>query len=110
MFFFSSRRRHTRLVSDWSTGKDSWLVANFDPSVNKEQQAPLLDILTQLYSAIPFQKKAVSNSAFSCDVDTKIGVAHAKMADGKAEDVLEREAWNKAGEDMVMAHLTSRIA
>jgi hypothetical protein len=71
------------LGSDWSTGKDSWLVVNFDPSVSKEQQAALLDILTQLYAAIPFQKKAVSNTAFSWDVDTNTGMAHAKMADGK---------------------------
>lgn len=93
------------LGSDWSTGKDSWLVANFDPSVSKEQQAALLDILTQLYSAIPFQKKAVSNTAFSWDVDTKTGVAHAKMADGKGEVVLERVAGNKAGEEVVMHNL-----
>jgi hypothetical protein len=78
------------LGSDWSTGKDSWLVMNFDPSVSKEQQAALSDILTQLYSAIPFQKKAVSNTAFSWDVDTKTGVAHAKMSDGTGEVTLER--------------------
>jgi len=93
------------LGSDWSTGKDSWLVANFDPSVSKEQQAALLDILTQLYSAIPFQKKAVTNTAFSWDVDTKTGVAHAKMADGKGEVVLERVAGNKPGEEVVMRNL-----
>jgi hypothetical protein len=93
------------LGSDWSTGKDSWLVANFDPSVSKEQQAALLDILTQLYSAIPFQKKAVSNTAFSWDVDTKTGVAHAKMADGKGEVLLERVAGNKPGEEVVMRNL-----
>jgi hypothetical protein len=93
------------LGSDWSTGKDSWLVANFDPSVSKEQQAALLDILTQLYSAIPFQKKAVSNTAFSWDVDTKTGVAQAKMADGKGEVVLERVAGNKPGEEVVMGNL-----
>jgi hypothetical protein len=93
------------LGSDWSTGKDSWLVANFDPSVSKEQQAALLDVLSQLYSAIPFQKKAVSNTAFSWDVDTKSGVAHAKMADGKGEVVLERVAGNKAGEEVVMRNL-----
>jgi hypothetical protein len=93
------------LGSDWSTGKDSWLVANFDPSVSKEQQAALLDILTQLYSAIPFQKKAVSNTAFTWDVDTNAGVAHAKMADGKGEVVLERVAGNKAGEEVVMHNL-----
>ena len=28
----------TDLGSEWSTGKDSWLVVNFDPSVGKEQQ------------------------------------------------------------------------
>jgi hypothetical protein len=69
------------LGSDWSTGKDSWLVVNFDPSVSKEQQAALGDILPQLYAAIPFQQKAVSNTAFSWDVDTKTGIAHAKMSD-----------------------------
>src|SRR5258708_26287699 len=35
----------TDLGSDWSTGKDSWLVVNFDPSVSKQQQAALADIL-----------------------------------------------------------------
>src|SRR2546422_9864199 len=66
------------LGSDWSTGKDSWLVMNFDPSVSKEQQAALGDILGQLYP-IPWQKKAVDTAAFSWNVDTKTGVAHAKM-------------------------------
>jgi hypothetical protein len=93
------------LGSDWSTGKDSWLVANFDPSDSKEQEAALLDVLTQLYSAIPFQKKGVSHTAFSWDVDTKTGVAHAKMADGKGEVVLERVAGNKPGEEVVMRNL-----
>jgi hypothetical protein len=48
----------TDLGSDWSTGKDSWLVVNFDPSVSKEQQAALADILGQVYP-IPWQKKGV---------------------------------------------------
>src|SRR5260221_9387194 len=51
------------LGSDWSTGKDSWLVVNFDPSVTKEQQGALADILGQLYP-IPWQKKAVQTLAF----------------------------------------------
>ena len=93
------------LGSDWSTGKDSWLVANFDPSVSKEQEAALLDVLTQLYSAIPFRKKGVSHTAFSWEVDTKSGVAHAKMADGKGEVVLERVAGSKPGEEVVMHNL-----
>src|SRR5882724_316705 len=41
------------LGSDWSTGKDSCLVMNFDPAVSKEQQAALGDILPQVYAAIP---------------------------------------------------------
>jgi hypothetical protein len=93
------------LGSDWSTGKDSWVVVNFDPSVNKEQQAALLDVVTQLYSAIPFQKKGVSHTAFSWDVNTKSGIAQAKMEDGKGEVVLERVAGDKAGEEVVVHNL-----
>jgi hypothetical protein len=93
------------LGSDWSTGKDSWLVVNFDPSVSKEQQAALLDILTQLYSAIPFQKKAVSNTAFLWDVDTKTGVAHAKMSDGKGEVILERVKGDSPNHEVVIHNL-----
>ena len=32
----------TDLGSDWSTGKDSWLVVNFDPSVSKDNKAQWL--------------------------------------------------------------------
>src|SRR5205814_10586180 len=66
------------LGSDWSTGKDSWLVVNFDPSVTKEQQAALADVLGQLYP-ISWQKKAVQTASFSWSVDSKTCVAHAKM-------------------------------
>jgi hypothetical protein len=93
------------LGSDWSTGKDSWLVMNFDPSVTKEQQAALADILSQLYSAIPFQKKAVSNTAFSWDVDTKTGVAHAKMSDGKGEVTLERVKGDSPNHEVAIHNL-----
>src|ERR1700726_436835 len=43
------------LGSDWSTGKDSWLVVNFDPSVGKEQQAALGNLPGQLFRP-PWQK------------------------------------------------------
>src|SRR5258708_5024246 len=79
------------LGSDWSTGKDSWIVMNFDPSVSKEQQAALTDILTQLYSAIPFQKKAVSNTAFSWDVDSKTGVAPPHKKHDQGGDLTEED-------------------
>lgn len=93
------------LGSDWSTGKDSWLVLNFDPSVSKEQEEALGDILTQLYSAIPFQQKAVSHTAFSWDVDTKTGAAHTKMSDGKGEVILERVKGDNSDQEVVIHNL-----
>jgi hypothetical protein len=92
------------LGSDWSTGKDSWMVMTFDPSVSKEQQAAMGDILGQLYP-IPWQKKAVQTSAFSWDVDTKTGVAHAKMNNDKAEVILERVAGDKPDREVVVHNL-----
>jgi hypothetical protein len=94
----------TDLGSDWSTGKDSWLVVNFDPSVSKEQQAALADILGQLYP-IPWQKKGVDTAAFSWNVDTKAGVAHAKMDSGKAEVLLERVKGDNPSQEVVVNNL-----
>ena len=94
----------TDLGSDWSTGKDSWLVVTFDPGVSKEQQAALADILGQLYP-IPWQKKAVQTGAFSWNVDTKAGVAHAKMNDGKGEVLLERVSGNSPDHEVVISNL-----
>jgi Protein of unknown function (DUF1326) len=94
----------TDLGSDWSTGKDSWRVVNFDPAVSKEQQAALGDILGQLYP-IPWQKKGVSTNAFSWDVDTKSGIAHAKMNDGTAEVILERVKGDNPGLEVVVNNL-----
>src|SRR6266853_2102246 len=89
---------------DLNTGKDSWLVVNFDPSVGKEQQAALGDILGQLYP-IPWQKKAVDTAAFSWNVDTKTGVAHAKMDNGKSEVTLERVSGNDPHHEVVVHNL-----
>src|SRR6266704_837065 len=63
----------TDLGSDWSTGKDSWLVGNFDPSVGKEHQAGLADVLGQLYP-VPWKEAVVQIGAFSSDVVSKSGV------------------------------------
>jgi hypothetical protein len=94
----------TDLGSDWSTGKDSWLVVNFDPSVTKEQQGALADILGQLYP-IPWQKKAVNTAAFLWDVDTKTGEAHAKMENGKGEVILERVKGTNPDQEVVVNNL-----
>ena len=37
----------TDLGSEWSTGKDSWAVLNYDPSVTPEQKTALNDIIGQ---------------------------------------------------------------
>ena len=92
------------LGSDWSTGKDSWSVVIFDPSVTKEQQAALADIVRQLYP-IPWQKEAVDTAAFSWNVDTKTGVAHAKMNNGKGEVILERVKGDNSGREVVIHNL-----
>ncbi len=92
------------LGSDWSTGKDSRLVANFDPSVSKEQQNALTDILGQLYP-IPWQKKSVNTAAFLWNVDTQTGEAHAKMDNGKGEVILERVKGDSADQEVVIHNL-----
>jgi len=92
------------LGSDWSTGKDSWVLLNFDPSVNKEQQAALADILGQLYP-IPWEKKGVDTAAFSWNVDTKNGVAQAKMNSGKGEVLLERVKGDNPSHEVIVNNL-----
>jgi hypothetical protein len=92
------------LGSDWSTGKDSWLVVNFHPSVSKEQQAALGDILGQLYP-IPWQKSAVDTADFTWNVDKQAGVAHAKMNSGKGEVMLERVKGDDPSHEVVIHNL-----
>src|SRR5713226_8936090 len=94
----------TDLGSDWSTGKDSWLVVNFHPGVTKQQQAALNDILGQLYP-IPWKKVDAGTADFTWTIDAKTGVATAKMKDGKGEVVLERVAGNSSNREVVMTNL-----
>src|SRR5437763_9318660 len=77
----------TDLGSDWSTGKDSWLVVNFDPSVSKQQQAALGDLLGQLYP-MKWEHVDVDTVPFTWKVDSKAGEAHARMNNGKGEVIL----------------------
>jgi len=79
----------TDLGSDWSTGKDSWVVIHYDPSVTPAQKAAFNDILAQLYP-IKWEHADVDTAAFMWKVDTKSGEAHAKMDNGKGEVILER--------------------
>lgn len=94
----------TDLGSDWSTGKDSWLVVNFDSKVSDAQKAGLADILGQLYP-VPWEKKAADTVAFTWDVDTKTGVASARMANGKGEVILERVKGDNPDKEVVIHNL-----
>lgn len=92
------------LGSDWSTGKDAWEVAIFDPSVTPDQQAALKDILPQLYP-INFARLGTDTIPFSWNVDTRTGVATAKLGNGKGEVVLERVAGDAKGQEVVIHNL-----
>ncbi len=92
------------LGSDWSTGKDSWVVLNYDPSVTPAQKAALKDIIAQLY-AFKWQKMDVATTPFSWKVDTKTGVAHARMNDGKGEVILEKYKGDNPNKEIVISNL-----
>jgi hypothetical protein len=94
----------TDLGSDWSTGKDSWIVATYDSSVTPEQKAALGDIIGQLY---PFKWgwMKTDTAAFSWNIDTKTGVATAKRDDGKAEVVLDRWKGDNPSEETVLKNV-----
>jgi len=47
----------------------------------------------------------VTNTAFSWDVDTKTGMAHAKMSDGTGEVLLERVKGDSSTREIVMQNL-----
>jgi len=94
----------TDLGSEWSTGKDSWAVLNYDPSVSAEQKAALNDIIGQLYP-FQWQKFDVDTQGFTWDVDEKAGTAKAKMNNGKAEVVLEKSKGDDPGREIVMQNL-----
>ena len=92
------------LGSDWSTGKDSWTVINYDSKVTPDQKTALSDILTQLYP-IKWEKADVDTAAFTWNVDTKTGVAHAKMSNGKGEVILERVKGDDPNHEVVIHNL-----
>jgi hypothetical protein len=94
----------TDLGSNWSTGKDSWVVMTFDPSDTPEQKAALTDILGQLYP-FKWEKAATDTAAFSWNVDESTGVARAQMANGKGEVVLERVTGTNPREEIVIPNL-----
>jgi hypothetical protein len=100
----------TDLGSDWSgTGKDSWVVIHYDPSVTPAQKIAFNDILGQLYP-IKWQQADVDTAGFTWKVDTKTGEAHAKMNNGKGEVILQRVSGDDPGHEIVMHNLKYWLA
>jgi len=95
----------TDLGSEWSTGKDSWAVVNFAPSLSADQKAALGDIIGQLYP-FKWEKFDVDTQDFSWTVDEKTGIAHAKLNSGRGEVILERVKGDNAHHEVVMHNLT----
>jgi hypothetical protein len=94
----------TDLGSDWSTGKDSWVVMTFDSADTPAQKAALSDILGQLYP-FKWEKSATDTVAFTWNVDQATGEAHAKLSNGKGEVVLERVAGINPKQEIVIPNL-----
>jgi hypothetical protein len=94
----------TDLGSEWSSGKDSWAVLNYDPSVTPEQKTAMNDIIAQLYP-FKWEKFDVDTQGFTWDVDEKNGVARAKMNNGKGEVVLEKYKGDDPSREIVMQNL-----
>ena len=99
----------TDLGSDWSTGKDSWVVIHYDPAVSPAQKTAFNDILGQLYP-IKWEHADVDTAGFTWKVDTKTGEAHAKMNNGKGEVILERVAGNDPAHEVIVHNLKYWVA
>ena len=99
----------TDLGSDWSTGKDSWVVIHYDTAVTPAQKAAFNDILGQLYP-MKWQHADVDTAGFTWNVDAKTGEAHAKMDNGKGEVVLERVAGNDPAHEVIVHNLKYWLA
>src|SRR5260370_4907860 len=99
----------TDLGSDWSTGKDSWVVIHYDPSVTPAQKAAFNDILGQLYP-MKWEHADVDTQAFSWKVDTKTGEAHARMDNGKGEVILDRGKGDDPAHQVVVHNLEYSMA
>src|SRR5256885_5755104 len=71
-FFFSSRRRHTRLQGDWSSD-----VCSSDLSAVRLVTTPFTGAVTVVYCRFSF---AASSSAFFCSTKAKADCARERVA------------------------------
>jgi hypothetical protein len=93
-------------LGDFKTGTADWLVVIFDPSVSKEQQAAMNDVLLQLYTIHQKSRHlGVDVIPIQWNIDTKSGVATAKLGDGKGEVILERVGGVDPDKEVVIRNL-----
>ncbi len=92
------------LGSEWGQGKADWLVVTFDPSVSKEQQAAMSDILFQLY---PLKFSVLGVDSVPIEWKVQGDKAHARLGNGKGEVMLNRFAANNTNpkRDVVIHNL-----
>ena len=79
----------TDLGHDFTTGKGDWLALTFDPSVTEAQRAAMTDIFGKLYP-LQFQVLGADTAPIEWNINTKTGVATARLPGGKGEVILER--------------------
>ena len=92
----------TDLGSEWAKGKADWLVVTFEPTITKEQQAAMTDILFQLYP-MKFNVLGVDKVPFAWEI--KGSTAHARLSNGKGEVILERWKGDDPSKEIVMYNL-----
>jgi hypothetical protein len=92
----------TDLGSEWAKGKADWLVVTFEPSITKEQQAAMTDILFQLYP-MKFNVLGVDKVPFAWEI--KGDTARARLENGKGEVILERWKGDDAKKEVVIHNL-----
>jgi len=95
----------TDLGHDFTTGKGDWLALTFDPSVTEAQRAGLVDIFGKLY---PLQFKVLGSDTapIEWNIDTKKGIAIARLPEGKGEVVLDRWKGTDPSKESVLHNVT----
>ena len=94
----------TDLGAEWGKGKGDWIAFAFDPAVTEPQRKAMLDILPQLYP-IQFKVLGVDTVGINWNIDEKAGRAHASLANGKGEVILDRWKGPAPGKETVLSNV-----
>ncbi len=95
------------LGGEWGKGKADWLVVTFDPSVSKQQQEAMTDILLQLY---PLKWNILGVDSVAIDWKVQGDQAVARLGNGKGEVILDRHKGDDPRKDTVVHNLKYWVA